>query len=52
MDLVGYSVPHINCSSPSLKQMCVADKEKKGQERERARDTHTENEDSKEVGDP
>jgi len=39
MDLVGYSVPHINCSSPSLKQMCVADKEKKDErERERERD--------------
>lgn len=31
MDPVGYSVPHINCSSPSLKQMCVADKEEKDQ---------------------
>ena len=36
MDPVGYSVPHINCSSPSLKQMCVADKEGKDKwERER-----------------
>jgi len=29
MDPVGYSVPRINCSSPSLKQMYVEDKEEK-----------------------
>jgi hypothetical protein len=42
MGPVGYNVPHINCSKPSLKQMCVADKEQKDKWERQA-----ENEDSK-----
>jgi hypothetical protein len=42
MDLVEYSVPHINCFRPSLKQMCVAYKEQKDKWERQA-----ENEDSK-----